>query len=64
MGLKILFLIRVGAWLQIYCKKMIYKRMAGVNVKMTMYQDISHGFLNFNTINGMKEVNECISDAA
>lgn len=30
---------------------------------MTMYEEISHGFLNFNTINGMKEVWVCLEDS-
>lgn len=28
-----------------------------------MYEEISHGFLNYNTINGMKEVKVCLDDS-
>jgi hypothetical protein len=28
-----------------------------------MYEEMSHGFLNFNTINGMKEISVCIEDS-
>ncbi len=34
-----------------------------MDVKATIYEGISHGFLNFKTVNGMKEVDICIDDA-
>lgn len=31
---------------------------------MIVYEDMYHGFLNFNTIKGMQEIQTCINDAS
>ncbi|CAD8110035.1 unnamed protein product [Paramecium primaurelia] len=33
------------------------------DVKITIYENLSHGYLNFNTIKGMSEIKQCILDS-
>lgn len=34
-----------------------------VDARMIEYEEISHGFLNFYTLRGMKEVDMCVKDS-
>ena len=47
---------------QDYCKFYYIIRKQNRDVKLTIYEDMSHGFLNFNTIKGMKETGICVDD--